>query len=170
MINNLELFLKGANALLEALTDYNEATNRLGEIDLQPDLPVEELALAVDDVESIIGEREEIKARAEIAQAEMTKAIGKQTPEDVKLIECIFEGKEVKYALTGDKSLAKDVIYKLLAIQKEIIEKDTAIIKRFKAKQDEIKNTLKNLQGDKKKLDFLNLSATGAHDSSGFNV
>ncbi|MCL1903091.1 MAG: hypothetical protein FWF94_01570 [Oscillospiraceae bacterium] len=170
MINNLELFLKEANTLLEALTDYDEATTRLNGIDLHADLSVEELVFAVDDIDDIIQEREEIKERAEIAQTEMTKVIEEQSDEDAELIKCVFGGKEIEYSLTGDRKLAKEVIYKLLVMQKEIIEKDTEIITKFSSKQDEIKTILKELQGDKKKLDFLSLTATGSQDSSGFNV
>jgi len=170
MINNLEIFLREANSLLEALTDYDEATTRLAEVDLRAELPAEELGFAVADIEGIIQEREELKERAEVAQTEMTRAISEQNEDDIELIECAFGGKEIKYSLTGDRKLAKEVIYQLLAMQKEIIEKDTIIIEKFTSKQEEIKEVLKDLQGDKKKLDFLNLTATGAQDSSGFNV
>ena len=170
MINNLECFLREANCLFEALSDYNDATDRLAEVDLSADLPEEELVFVIEDIDSLIQEREEIKERAEFSQSEMTRAIGVQDEKDSELIKCVFEGKEVEYSLTGDRKLAKDVIYKLLELQREIIEKDTLIIKDFTVKHNEIKQKLKELQSDRKKLDFLNLTATGAQDASGFNV
>lgn len=169
-INNLEHFLKEANALLEALNEYDEATARLAEIDLRSDMPVEELAFAVSDIELIIEEREEIKSRAETSQTGLVAAIEEQDEDSAEFLNCVFEGKEIKYALTGDRQLAKEVVYKLIAIQKSIMEKDAEILEKFSAKQKEIKETLKNLQGDKKKLDFLSLTASGTQDSPGFNV
>jgi len=50
MINNLELFLKEANTLLAALTEYKGATERLCEIDLGQD----EISFAIDDIENIL--------------------------------------------------------------------------------------------------------------------
>jgi len=168
MINNLELFLKEANSLLAALTEYNNATDRLCEVDLQ-NLEQENLSSAIDDIEKIIQERERIRESAEVARVAMTKAIEEQDDEDAELIKCVFNGNQAEYALKGDKSLARDVIFKLLAMQKDIIEKDSRIIADYTVKYEEIKNELKNLQGDKKKLDFLNLTAPGEAES-GFEV
>jgi DNA-binding transcriptional ArsR family regulator len=165
MINNLELFLTEANILLAALSDYGKATDRLFEVDLQQ----EEVSFFIDDIENIIQEREEISERADAAQSAMIRAISEQSEEDARLIRCVFEGKEVAYSLTGDKSLAKEVVFKLLAMQKDIIEKDGEIIAKFTQKRDEINKALKDLQGDKRKLDFLNLAAGESHDG-GFNV
>jgi len=170
MINNLELFLKATNSLLEALTEYDEATDRLAAIDLRGSLSSEELSFAVDDFENILGEREDIKERAEAAEVEMMGAIGEQTADDLELIKCVFGGNEIRYSLTGDRQLAKEAIYKLLEMQRDIIEKDGVIIKSFSDSKYEIWNKLKELRGDKKKLDFLNLTATGTQDSVGFNV
>jgi hypothetical protein len=146
------------------------ATDRLGEIDLQSNLPPEELSFAIDDIENILQEREDIKERAEAAQMAMMHAISAQQEDDLNLIRFSFEGEEIQYSLTGDRRLAKETIYKLLEMQKAIIKKDSVILKRFSAKQEEVRSELKNLQSDKKKIDFLNLTATGAQDSSGFNV
>ena len=170
MISNLEFFLEKANVLLEALNEYDNATDRLSGIDLRSDLPAEELGFVVDDFENIIQEREEIKERAEVGQAELIKAIEEQSEDDIKLIKCAFSGEEVGYSLTGDKRLVKDLIYRLITMQKSIVEKDNQIISKFSAVQDEIREVLKNSQSDKKKLDFLNLTATGSQDSAGFNV
>jgi len=167
MINNLELFLKEANVLLVALTEYDEVTDRLLEVDLQQ----EDLMFAVDDIETLLAEREELRECAESARVAMTNAIREQDEENADLIRCVFEGKEIAYSLTGDKVLAKEVIYKLLAMQKDIMGKDNLIIANLTSKKSEIKTALKNLQGDKKKLDFLNVTAANSQDSaSEFNV
>ena len=166
MINNLEFFLKEANTFLAALAEYGEATDRLYEVDLQQ----EDLVFAVDDFEGILQEREEIKERAEFARIAMTQAIAEQDDADVQLIKCAFTGGDVSYSLSGAENLATEVIYKLLAMQKDIIEKDDIIMKRLAAKREEIKSMLKNLQDDKKKLNFLNITAAGTQESSGFNV
>jgi UDP-N-acetylmuramate-alanine ligase len=165
MINNLEIFLKEATDLLTALNEYAEATDRLLEIDLEQ----EEFEYAVDDIGNIIEEREEIRERADVALGAMTQAVGQQNEDDIEFIKCVFEGQEIEYAVTGDKKLCVEAIYKLLAMQKNIIDKDSAIIAKLGVKQVEIKNSLKNLQGDKKKLDFLNLSAIEEQDS-GFTI
>ena len=165
MINNLELFLKEANQLLSAMTEYKEATIRLCEIDLNQ----EELTFAIDDIENVLEEREDIMQSAETARIAMTDIIEGQEEPGVELIRDMFDGSEIQLSLSADESLAKDVIMMLLAMQKEIMEKDIEFEEKLKAKRSEIKAAMKNLQGDKKKLDYLHLS-TSLGQEQGFQV
>lgn len=148
MLSNLEAFLKAANTQLELMTEYSAATDRLSEIDLQADKDDEDaLGFIIDDIEAVIQEREELRERMETAQAALIAEIGEQSEDDSALIRCTFEGTQVEYSVSGDRSLARDVIYKLLAMQRDIIEKDTSVMSRLEAKHDEIRAALRDLQG-----------------------
>jgi len=169
MVNNLERFLSAANALLAALAEYRTVTVRLCSHDLQG-LYGEDLAVAMGEVERLIEEREEIRVRAEAAQDELIQVVDRQSDDDAQLIRGFFGGKEVTCTVSGSHRLVRDTILKLLAVQKEITDKDTEIIERMSNKRDETKAELKELQGDKKKLDFLNVTAAGGSDVSGFKI
>jgi hypothetical protein len=147
MGNKLELFQVEAESLLAVLTEYNEVTDRLCEIDLQQYSQEEDLALAISDIEVLIDEREEIRERVDFARNSMI-------------------------AVMGDSAETRglDIVSKLLSLQSEIVEKDKLIISRYAHKHGEVKGELKNLQGEKKKIDFLNSTAGVSQEATEFNV
>jgi hypothetical protein len=166
MINNLELFLKESNTLLSEMFEYNRITDKL----IETDLNYEDVSHAIDEIATLIHEREEVRERAATAQDALLRAIEAQSQDDVELIKYSFNGQEAQYSLSGDKKLAAEVVFKLLAMQKEIIDKDGEVLDKLKSKRDEIMVSLKNSQGDKKRLEFLNLTATTEKQDFGFNV
>ncbi|MCL2634428.1 MAG: hypothetical protein FWD34_07955 [Oscillospiraceae bacterium] len=169
MINNIEIFLREANGLLSALTDYRDATERLCAINLDSISAdaIDNTIFAIDEIEAVLGEREVIKQRAEKHEIAMTAVINGQSEESAKLIRSMFSvlasGEEV-VILSGDDKLAKIAIEKLLEMQKDIIGKDGDFIARLTSKFDEIKEALKGLQGDKKKIDYLQKTAVIGQD------
>ncbi|MCL2037046.1 MAG: hypothetical protein FWG83_06655 [Oscillospiraceae bacterium] len=172
MIGNLENFLKTANTLLATLNEYAAVTGRLAEVNLFND----DLEYVLDDIGQIIDEREDLKERVEIAQEAMLASIEKLDGEDGEMVRCTFmneqsgETEEVAYSITGDKRLVRDVIFKLLGVQKDILEKDAIVIENLTSRRDEVRGELKNLQEDKKKIDFLNTMQPEQTQSQEFNV
>jgi len=144
MEDKLRGFIDSANTLFSILTEYKEATDRILDVDLAQD----ELSFAIDDIENIVGEREEIRERLQLAQEDMAEK------------------------LDGDFNEVKqlEIVVKLLGLQGEIVEKDKQIMSTFSSKQSEVKSELKSLQDDKKKLDFLNVTAGAPQESKEFNV
>jgi len=147
----MENFLSEAGALAVILEEYGAATDRLCEVDFQQ----EDTMFAIDDVETIIGEREEIRQRAEIARLAMVEAISALSEEESGLVRGVFEGGK------SENAAANEIVGKLLHLQKDIVGKDSKVISELKVKCDEVKAALKELQEDKRKLDFLNVNAAG---------
>jgi len=142
----MDKFIIEANSLLAVMTEYSAVTDRLLDIDLQL-YNQEELSFAIDDMEEIIGEREEIKARLQFAQSAMESAT-----DDIQSVRQL------------------EVVQKLIDMQAEIMGKDKLIMSRFAAKQAQVKNELKTLQGERKKIDFLNVSTATPQEPTEFNV
>jgi hypothetical protein len=168
--NNLELFIKEAKTLLEALLEYDKVTDGLTSIDLEKDLDDEELELIIDDVGGIIADREEINERVCFARksmieamTELSKSEAEADKDNVKLLKKAFEGRCAAGFPAGE------VVSSLLSVQQTIMEKDTAFSERFNKKHEEVRVKLKTLQGDKKKIDFLNVNA-GPQESVSFDV
>jgi hypothetical protein len=143
----MDAFYDKAAELLAIMTEYNEASDRFGEVDLYE----EDMMFAVDDLQTIVDERENLRCCMESASAGMAQAFSE--------------------LCDTDKASAKnsEAMTKLLDLQSEIAGKDTEILRRYSVRLAEVKRELKNLQSEKKKLDFLHLSAVGEQDS-GFNV
>ena len=170
-LTGLELFIEEANSLLAVLAEYNSVTDKLSEVNMESsteenDQDDETMAFVIDDIQNIIEEREEIGERADIARTAMVEAIAGLDTKDKQSVRNVFEGGQIE---NGADFPALGVICKLLSVQKDIMGKDKAFNVKFKAKQEEVRLSLKDLQGDKKKLDFLNVNAS-PQESVSFDV
>ena len=182
----MNTLIKEIESLLSALHEYDCATDKLHALqfpEIRPEIheddsTIESLGFTIDDIESAIQEREEIRERLEVLRLSIIERMRLIESEgsdsdSVKLIMSFFAGTEVAVdspsSLTDEMRGVKSLIEEILSLQSSIAAKDSVIIERLTSKQKEIRIALKNLQADKKKLDFLNLTATGPKDS-GFQV
>jgi hypothetical protein len=180
-------FLESANILLESLTEYEQVTDKFALIEFEEVAEVAEdggevvavgseesevaedsgaaediLTFAIDDIEDILHEREELREPLEFARDEMMKLTEKLPESDLLNVKEAFAGK-------SDLGGGIEVIREILAVQKRIAEKDAAFSTRFQAKQVQVKSELKNLQSSKKKIGFLQMNA-GAQEGTSFNI
>jgi hypothetical protein len=156
-------FVESARSLLAILDEYLSASERLCEVDLL-NTPDDDLEFAIDDVEGILLEREELGDTVGEAESALVRSIAGMSKSDRDLIRRIFGGENA-----ACDTAVGEVIGKLLLIQREILQKDKIVIERLKVKSDEVTARLKTLQSDKKKLNFLNVSAIEEQDG-GFMI
>jgi len=173
----MDNFLEAANTLLEVLTEYDTVTDRFDDIDFSgmPDDSTDEsdkdFTFVIDDVESIIQERDEIVERATATRNSMAKAINAIESDDmVSFIKKAFNGDGVSGKIKDEQKRAVSVIERMLVLQKRVVEKDKVIGEKLSVVQEEIKKEMKSLQNNKKKLDFLNTTATAGDSGTSFNI
>lgn len=148
----MENLVKAAELMSEEWSKFNQLLDRMNEVDFGQ----EDFVFVLDDIEAFIQERDEIIELIRTAQDTFIQEKDKHSEEEINL----FSAKGTPFNL---------VIAQIARIQEEIDVKEKEFKRKFAEKRDEVKSALKELQGDKKKIDFLNSTAQGEQDS-GFNV
>ncbi|MCL1866555.1 MAG: hypothetical protein FWF82_04025 [Oscillospiraceae bacterium] len=161
----MDRFLEVSEVLLGVLGEYNTATDKFFEIDFEQD----DLTFAVDDFEGFLEEREEIKERISLVVSDFDSAVEGLSEEESATVKKLFGGNTASSTVGDSCSPEGKIVSEILRVQGEIVSKDKDISEKFTRKYNEVKVALKDLKGDKRKLDFLNLSAPGEQDS-GFQI
>lgn len=143
MTNSL---IEKADALIMELAKYDDVTARLFCVKLAGEITDE----TVGDIEEMLTEREGIRLGVERAHKAFVDSIGGQ-PLD-------------------DKGELGSKVREMLSLQLEIMKKDRDFSKRFTQQYEEVKNKLRDSQGDKRKLDYLHLTAGNNSKNDGFNA
>jgi len=134
-----------ADALIIVLTEYDNSTERLFQLDLAGDVTEDVIA----DIDSMLLEREGIRHKVEAAHSAFVDAIGSI---------------EIDYNTElGEK------VREMLSLQLEIMKKDKDFNTRFTQKYGEVKTALRDSQEDKKRLDYFH-TTSGIKRDTGFKV
>ncbi|MDR0223144.1 MAG: hypothetical protein LBI38_06400 [Oscillospiraceae bacterium] len=167
MINNLELLVSEADALIAALTEYDEATERLCGVNLE-----QESIFAIGEIENILGERERIIPKAAKAHMELMALIDEQDVDGKDALRRMFSvgGKGKKAPASGGEFSIRDKIYELMSLHSGIMRKDDDFKSRLTGKYDEVKEMMRSSQEDRKKLDFFNTAAFSGQGFPGKNT
>lgn len=138
--------IEKADALIMELAKYDEVTARLFCVKLTGEIADE----TVGEIEEMLAEREGVRLGVEKAHKAFVESIGGQS--------------------IDDKGELGSKVREMLNLQLEIMKKDRDFSTRFSQKYEEVKNKLRDSQGDKRKLDYLHLTAGNNSKNDGFNA
>jgi len=138
--------IEKADALIIELAKYDDVTARLFCIQLTGEISDE----TVSEIEEMLNEREGVRLGVEKAHKAFVDSIGGNPIEDNGEL--------------GGK------VREMLNLQLEIMKKDRDFSKRFSQKYEEVKTKLRDSQGDKRKIDYLHLTAGNGKKDDVFNA
>jgi len=138
--------IEKADALIIELAKYDDVTARLFSIQLTGEITDE----TIGEIEAMLTEREGVRLGVEKAHKAFVELIGGHPIDD---------GGEL-----GSK------VREMLNLQLEIMKKDRDFSKRFAQKYDEVKTKLRDAQGDKRKIDYLHMTAGSNNKGGSFNA
>ncbi len=154
-IKNFNLFLELLDSLEILLDQYNSLTNQLSSIDMEE----------IEEIDSIFIDRDAIISGMDELKPQISGLIEMQATEISALIRKMLMGEPIGTKLDSEQKLIQQRAINLRSLQNDILTTDENNRKRMKEKYDEIKNSLVNLQNDKKKINFYSnakLNQTGS--------